>query len=156
MLRFIQADISTQAAALRETEEEVGIRPDQIEILGRFGPAQTSLGGYRVWPYVVSKHMNLDGTTQLTVRIHLHRLGVCTSHTFPAGFSSRIVGTSRHRHLRYTIAVPKLAQPGPLATRSRSRISLSSFRRHFSAATASLLVPWRTPILCCGRVRHYH
>ena len=30
------------------------MRPEQVEILGRFGPPQLSLGGLRVWPYVVS------------------------------------------------------------------------------------------------------
>lgn len=32
----------------------MGIHPEQVEILGRFGPPQLSLGGLRVWPYVVS------------------------------------------------------------------------------------------------------
>ena len=32
----------------------MGIHPKQIELLGRFGPPETSLGGLRVWPYVVS------------------------------------------------------------------------------------------------------
>ncbi|KAI0629171.1 hypothetical protein C8Q77DRAFT_1161353 [Trametes polyzona] len=48
-----QTDASTLAAALRETEEEVGIHPEQVEVLGRFGPPETSLKGLRVWPYVV-------------------------------------------------------------------------------------------------------
>ena len=48
-----QADPTTLAAALRETQEEVGISPDQVELLGRFGPPELSLGGMRVWPYVV-------------------------------------------------------------------------------------------------------
>ncbi|GBE86382.1 NUDIX hydrolase domain-like protein [Sparassis latifolia] len=51
-----KTDESTVAAALRETQEEVGIHPDQIEILGRFGPAEHSLGGMRVWPYVAFVH----------------------------------------------------------------------------------------------------
>lgn len=50
--RVDETDASTLAAALRETEEEVGIRPEQVEVLGRFGPPQLSLGGLRVWPYV--------------------------------------------------------------------------------------------------------
>ncbi len=41
------------AAALRETREEVGILPDQVEILGQVGPPQLSFSGLRVWPYVV-------------------------------------------------------------------------------------------------------
>lgn len=48
-----QTDKTFLAAALRETQEEVGIVPDQVEILGQLGPPQLSLGGLRVWPYVV-------------------------------------------------------------------------------------------------------
>ena len=48
-----QTDKTFLAAALRETREEVGIVPDQVEILGQVGPPQLSLGGLRVWPYVV-------------------------------------------------------------------------------------------------------
>jgi len=40
------------AGALRETNEEVGVPPEQIEILGQIGPPELSLGGMRVWPYV--------------------------------------------------------------------------------------------------------
>ncbi|RDX48252.1 hypothetical protein OH76DRAFT_1405176 [Lentinus brumalis] len=47
-----KTDPTTLAAALRETEEEVGVHPNQVEILGRFGPPEHSLGGMRVWPYV--------------------------------------------------------------------------------------------------------
>ena len=50
---LLQTDETTLATALRETQEEVGIEPDQVEILGRFGPPERSLGGMRVWPYVV-------------------------------------------------------------------------------------------------------
>ncbi|KAH8093306.1 NUDIX hydrolase domain-like protein [Cristinia sonorae] len=50
--RVDKTDASSLEAALRETHEEVGIHPDQVEILGRFGPPQLSLGGMRVWPYV--------------------------------------------------------------------------------------------------------
>ncbi|KAI8974555.1 NUDIX hydrolase domain-like protein [Trametes punicea] len=51
-----ETDASTLAAALRETQEEIGIRPDQVEILGRFGPPERSLKGLRVWPYVAFLH----------------------------------------------------------------------------------------------------
>ncbi|QRV88852.1 NUDIX family hydrolase [Ceratobasidium sp. AG-Ba] len=47
-----QADASHIAAALRETEEELGIDPSQIEILGALAPPQISLRGLRVYPYV--------------------------------------------------------------------------------------------------------
>jgi 8-oxo-dGTP pyrophosphatase MutT (NUDIX family) len=48
-----QRDKTFLAAALRETQEEVGIVPEQVEILGQVGPPELSLGGLRVWPYVV-------------------------------------------------------------------------------------------------------
>jgi 8-oxo-dGTP pyrophosphatase MutT (NUDIX family) len=54
LIWYTQEDVSFVAAALRETHEEVGISPAQVEILGQLGPPQLSLGGMRVWPYVVS------------------------------------------------------------------------------------------------------
>ncbi|KAG8220877.1 hypothetical protein J3R82DRAFT_2374 [Butyriboletus roseoflavus] len=48
-----ETDPSFLATALRETHEEVGVLPGQIEIIGQFGPAELSLRGLRVWPYVV-------------------------------------------------------------------------------------------------------
>ena len=36
--------------ALRETEEEIGVRPDQVELLGRFDPYET-ITGFRVTPF---------------------------------------------------------------------------------------------------------
>lgn len=37
----------------------MGIRPEQVEILGCFGPPETSLKGLRVWPYVVRALPNM-------------------------------------------------------------------------------------------------
>ncbi|KAG9018893.1 hypothetical protein FRB90_008474 [Tulasnella sp. 427] len=45
-------DGSYLAAALRETQEEMGINPDQVEVLGRIGPSVLSLSGLQVYPYV--------------------------------------------------------------------------------------------------------
>lgn len=40
--------------ALRETHEELGLTPDNIEILGMLNPPEYSLGNKsRVWPFVV-------------------------------------------------------------------------------------------------------
>jgi len=50
--RVDEEDNSFLAAALRETNEEVGVLSEQIEILGELGPAELSLGGMRVWPYL--------------------------------------------------------------------------------------------------------
>ncbi|KAI0272469.1 NUDIX hydrolase domain-like protein [Gloeopeniophorella convolvens] len=54
--RVDSTDETFLAAALRETREEVGILPDQVEILGQVGPALLSLGGLRVWPFVGFVH----------------------------------------------------------------------------------------------------
>ncbi|KAF8269836.1 NUDIX hydrolase domain-like protein [Lactarius quietus] len=50
--RVDRTDKTFLTAALRETQEEVGVVPDRVEILGEMGPPQLSLGGLRVWPYV--------------------------------------------------------------------------------------------------------
>ncbi|KAG8927963.1 hypothetical protein FRC02_007547 [Tulasnella sp. 418] len=47
-----ESDYSPLAAALRETQEEIGILPSQVEILGRIGPSVLSLNGLRVFPFV--------------------------------------------------------------------------------------------------------
>ncbi|KAI5116874.1 hypothetical protein M0805_005840 [Coniferiporia weirii] len=50
--RVDNQDESYASAALREAHEEINVLPGQVEILGEVGPAQRSLGGLRVWPYV--------------------------------------------------------------------------------------------------------
>ncbi|EPT04895.1 hypothetical protein FOMPIDRAFT_1112414 [Fomitopsis schrenkii] len=55
-----ETDATCWAAALRETQEELGIEPLQVEILGRFGPPEKSLKGLRVWPYVGFVHSELQ------------------------------------------------------------------------------------------------
>ncbi|KIY52924.1 hypothetical protein FISHEDRAFT_28428, partial [Fistulina hepatica ATCC 64428] len=55
--RVDSIDASMQAAALRETHEELGIHPSHIEVLGSYGPVETSLNGtLRVWPFVGFVH----------------------------------------------------------------------------------------------------
>lgn len=42
--------------AIRETEEELGISEDRIEVLGEIGPTEVNGGGsMSVWPFVVKK-----------------------------------------------------------------------------------------------------
>jgi len=49
--RVDKEDDSFIAAALRETHEEVGILPEQIDMLGELSPPELSQSGLRVWPY---------------------------------------------------------------------------------------------------------
>ncbi len=55
-----QTDPTTLFTALRETNEELGINPQQIEVLGRIGPSTISLSGLRVYPYVVCRLSIID------------------------------------------------------------------------------------------------
>lgn len=45
-------DPSPQIASLREAEEEVGISPDQVEILGELDSVPTFVSGYVIAPFV--------------------------------------------------------------------------------------------------------
>jgi nudix motif 8 len=50
-----KTDESLMSGALRETQEELGIDPAQIEVLGEIGPPETTLlGDMTVWPFVAS------------------------------------------------------------------------------------------------------
>jgi 8-oxo-dGTP pyrophosphatase MutT (NUDIX family) len=49
----VQDDHSIAGAALRETYEELGIPPDNVEILGMLGPEYSLGNRARVWPVVV-------------------------------------------------------------------------------------------------------
>jgi 8-oxo-dGTP pyrophosphatase MutT (NUDIX family) len=55
VLTFCQGDVSCLSAALRETQEEVGIPPEKVQVLGELHPAEKSFYGLRVWPFVVSR-----------------------------------------------------------------------------------------------------
>jgi len=52
--RVDKTDESMLAAALRESNEELGLNARQIDLLGELGPPELSLSKMRVWPYVVS------------------------------------------------------------------------------------------------------
>ncbi len=45
-------DASLLHTALRETEEELGIAPDRIEVLGSLPPTQTVVSGFLIVPFV--------------------------------------------------------------------------------------------------------
>ncbi|KAJ3571908.1 hypothetical protein NP233_g3432 [Leucocoprinus birnbaumii] len=51
--RIDDTDASFLDGALRETEEELGIRPEEIDVLGEIGPPEVNLrGDMCVWPYI--------------------------------------------------------------------------------------------------------
>ncbi|KAJ3549742.1 hypothetical protein NMY22_g768 [Coprinellus aureogranulatus] len=55
--RVDDTDDSFTQAALRETDEELGISPSRIEVLGQIGPPEMDLRGrLRVWPIVGFVH----------------------------------------------------------------------------------------------------
>ncbi|EDR14643.1 uncharacterized protein LACBIDRAFT_305483 [Laccaria bicolor S238N-H82] len=55
--RVDDTDPSIQYAALRETQEELGIHPNRIDILGSIGPPEVNLrGDMHVWPFVGFVH----------------------------------------------------------------------------------------------------
>ena len=69
------------SGALRETQEELGIDPTQIEVLGEIGPPEITLrGDMTVWPFVASLPtkfqmiflLNYEGTTGVCA-LGLHR-----------------------------------------------------------------------------------
>jgi len=49
--RVDDTDISPEFTALRETDEEIGIRPDQVEVIGRM-PDYMSGSGFRIAPII--------------------------------------------------------------------------------------------------------
>ena len=54
-LFFTKTDESFMNGALRETQEELGIDPARIEVLGEIGPPVINLqGNMTVWPFVAS------------------------------------------------------------------------------------------------------
>ena len=61
--RFETNDKSLLETALRETEEEVGVSAEDIQVIGQLEPVET-LTGYRIYPYVgyieVLPELNID------------------------------------------------------------------------------------------------
>ncbi|HWL64583.1 MAG TPA: CoA pyrophosphatase [Actinomycetota bacterium] len=45
-------DASAEAAALREAEEEIGLDPDRVRILGELDTTPTFVSGYVIYPFV--------------------------------------------------------------------------------------------------------
>ena len=70
-----KTDESFLSGALRETQEELGINPDQIEVLGEIGPPETNLrGDMTVWPFVASPSTEFQNVTCS----NMDKTGVCS------------------------------------------------------------------------------
>ena len=103
--RIDPADVDAQAAALREAEEEIGLAPADVEVLGRLGEALVVTSGFRLTPWVgvvpypypyVAQPDEVAGLVELSVAELLapgsHRIGtreafgmVHEVHTFDVG-----------------------------------------------------------------------
>lgn len=70
-----QEDESFLAAALRESNEELAIRKELVELLGEVGPPTHSLNRLWVLPFVVCRLMN---TCMYYTRTHVLYKGFCT------------------------------------------------------------------------------
>ena len=46
------ADPTLRATAIRETCEELGLAPDDLEVVGELEPLRTRSTGYQVWPFI--------------------------------------------------------------------------------------------------------
>ncbi|THH13444.1 hypothetical protein EW146_g6772 [Bondarzewia mesenterica] len=104
-----ETDASLLHAALRETREEVGIHPEQIEILGQVGPPQRSLGGMRVWPFVgfvypsaESRNDNIDDADAPLPSLSMSSLSIShpeVANAFHLPFSEMISPARLRTHL---------------------------------------------------------
>ena len=50
--RYDEGEVDLRATALREAHEEIGLPPDQVEIVGALQPTPTIATGYAVYPFV--------------------------------------------------------------------------------------------------------
>jgi 8-oxo-dGTP pyrophosphatase MutT (NUDIX family) len=50
--RYDEGDADLVATALREAHEEIGLRPDAVEVVGALRPTPTIATGYAIYPFV--------------------------------------------------------------------------------------------------------
>jgi 8-oxo-dGTP pyrophosphatase MutT (NUDIX family) len=86
--RIEPGDADPRAAALREAEEEIGLRPSHVEVVGRLSETLVVLSGFRLTPWVgvvpypypyVAQQEEVAGLVELSVHDLLapgsHRIG---------------------------------------------------------------------------------
>ena len=55
-----EADPDLRATALREAEEEIGLSPDAVQVVGALQPTPTIVTGYAIYPFVGTIANDLD------------------------------------------------------------------------------------------------
>ena len=70
---------SLQAAALRETSEEIGVRPEEIEILGELKPVYIPPSDFTVFPFVgwSRAHQVLSAPNKKSMRLLKFLCSIC-------------------------------------------------------------------------------
>jgi len=103
--RVDNPDESFLAAALRETHEELGISPSQVEVLGEIGPIVRSLHGMRVFPFVGWVHPKAYSTGSSTSSEALPSLSMSSIKPSPSevvtAFHLPLSYLTEHRRLRH-------------------------------------------------------
>ncbi len=84
-------DASTAAAALREAEEEIGLEPARVEVLGELAPYDT-VTGFRIHPVV--------GWIMPPFELRLDRYEVADAFEVPLHFVVDPLNHRRHSHRR--------------------------------------------------------
>jgi 8-oxo-dGTP pyrophosphatase MutT (NUDIX family) len=87
--RIERKDPSIAAAALREAEEEIGLAPDKVEVLGELTPYHT-ITGFRIHPVI--------GWIEPPLRLRLDRFEVADVFEVPLHF---LVDPANHRRQSY-------------------------------------------------------
>lgn len=91
--KYEEEDGDLLTTALRETHEEVGIRPNQVDIIGEL-PTYTTVSNYRVKPYI--------GFIENGVNLRLDKNEVNSAFTVPLDY---LINTANHfsitRHTKH-------------------------------------------------------
>jgi 8-oxo-dGTP pyrophosphatase MutT (NUDIX family) len=115
------ADPSVEATALREAQEEIGLAPAQVEVLGQLTPYDT-VTGFRIHPVV--------GWIEPPLQLRLDRYEVAEAFEVPLRF---VLDPANHRRQSY--------RRGPL---TRAYYVLPYQGRFIWGATAGILVNFST------------
>ena len=92
--RIEPGDASPAAAALREAEEEIGLDPAKVEVLGEIAPYDT-VTGFRIHPVV--------GWIEPPLTLRLDRFEVADAFEVPLQFVVDPVNQRRHSYRRGTL-----------------------------------------------------